>query len=65
VAERRAPLPHLAHPPRGAVRRHWALTIPLWISLLYVYIYWTYESINMMTVPECSSLYTIHGAGSW
>lgn len=38
----------------------WALTIPVWIILLVVYVYWMYESINMMTVQPMSSLYTIH-----
>eukprot|EP00878_Enallax_costatus_P035342 GHUV01039373.1.p3 GENE.GHUV01039373.1~~GHUV01039373.1.p3 ORF type:complete len:124 (+),score=28.84 GHUV01039373.1:159-530(+) len=41
--------------------KEWALIIPTLIIFSVLFVYWVYESLNMMSVAEPTALTTIHG----
>eukprot|EP00882_Tetradesmus_deserticola_P014316 GHRQ01015222.1.p2 GENE.GHRQ01015222.1~~GHRQ01015222.1.p2 ORF type:complete len:179 (+),score=54.98 GHRQ01015222.1:129-665(+) len=44
--------------------KEWALIIPAYLIACVVFVYWGYESLNMMSVPPPSSLTTVYDAKS-
>eukprot|EP00878_Enallax_costatus_P005795 GHUV01006076.1.p1 GENE.GHUV01006076.1~~GHUV01006076.1.p1 ORF type:complete len:167 (+),score=48.18 GHUV01006076.1:159-659(+) len=44
--------------------KEWALIIPTLIIFSVLFVYWVYESLNMMSVAEPTALTTIHDARS-
>mmetsp|Transcript_14213 Transcript_14213/g.30424 ORF Transcript_14213/g.30424 Transcript_14213/m.30424 type:complete len:156 (-) Transcript_14213:164-631(-) len=39
-------------------RKYWALAIPTYICVSVIFVYWLYESLNMMSTPSADSLTT-------
>ncbi|KAF6265378.1 PIG-P-domain-containing protein [Scenedesmus sp. NREL 46B-D3] len=44
--------------------KEWALIIPSYLLASVVFVYWVYESLNMMSVPPPASLTTVYDANS-